>query len=58
MSAKRGPTTAYFAFQAACRESTKAELLAAGAPAGVADVAKALGNRWRALSEEEKKARA
>jgi hypothetical protein len=55
MSAKR--TTAYFAFSAATREEAKAALQAAGAPAGVADVAKALGERWRGLSEEDKKVR-
>ncbi len=55
MSGKR--TTAYFAFSAASRESAKAALVAAGSPAGVADVAKVLGERWRGLSEEDKKVR-
>ncbi len=56
MSGKR--TTPYFAFMAASREATKASLVAAGGPAGVADVAKALGERWRSLSDAEKQARA
>ena len=57
MSAKRAATP-YFAFAAAERKDVKAALVAAGAPAGVADVAKVLGERWRALPEEERKARA
>ena len=51
-------TTAYFTFVAAFREETKAALLASGGAAGVAAVGKALGEKWRALSDEEKQARA
>jgi hypothetical protein len=55
MSGKR--TTPYFAFMAASREATKAALVAAGGPAAASDVAKALGEKWRSLSDEDKKAR-
>ncbi len=52
----RGPT-AYMLFTAEHREAVKAELLAGGADgkaAGVAAVAKLVGQKWAALSDEEK----
>ncbi|PRW58313.1 high mobility group [Chlorella sorokiniana] len=52
----RGPT-AYMLFTAENREAAKAELLAGGADgkaAGVAAVAKLVGQKWAALSDEEK----
>lgn len=52
----RGPT-AYMLFTAEHREAAKAELLAGGADgkaAGVAAVAKLVGQKWAALSDEEK----
>ncbi|KAK9820321.1 hypothetical protein WJX72_008959 [[Myrmecia] bisecta] len=53
--AKRAPT-AYFVFLEQNRESTRAEVVAAasGEKVSVAVVAKALGEKWRQLSEEEK----
>ena len=58
MAPPKGATTPYFAFVNANRAAAKAALLEAGAPAGMGDVGKELGARWRALSDEEKKARA
>ncbi|PSC76788.1 Tryptophan-tRNA ligase [Micractinium conductrix] len=49
----RGPT-AYFLFSDENRASAKAELEAAGSKLGVAQVAKLVGQRWGALSDEEK----
>ena len=56
--APKGATTPYFAFMSANRAAVKAALLEAGAPAAMGDIGKELGARWRALPEEEKKARA
>ena len=56
MAAKRGPT-AYFLFSDEQREATRAECLAAaepGAKISVAVVAKAIGKKWRALSDKAK----
>ena len=58
MAPPKGATTPYFAFVNANRAAAKAALLEAGAPAGMGDVGKELGARWRALSDEEKKVRA
>ena len=52
----RGPT-AFFLFSEEQREQTRAECVAAaepGAKISVAVVAKAIGEKWRALSDEEK----
>jgi hypothetical protein len=52
----RGPT-AFFLFSEEQREQTRAECVAAaepGAKMSVAVVAKAIGEKWRALSDEEK----
>ena len=57
MAPPKGATTPYFAFMSANRAAVKAALLEAGAPAAMGDIGKELGARWRALSEEEKKAR-
>ena len=51
-----GRVSAYFVFTRQAREEVKESLLESGAKAGVTDVAKALGVRWRALSEEERAA--
>ncbi len=54
--ALRGPT-AYFVFTEQHRAEAKEELLRAGgrdAKVSVAQVAKALGDKWRGLSDEEK----
>ena len=49
-------TTAYFAFSAEHRANVRAELERdAVGKVGVADVARALGAKWRALSDDEKK---
>jgi hypothetical protein len=56
MAAKRGPT-AFFIFSEEQREATRAECLAAaepGAKVSVATVAKAIGEKWRGLSDEDK----
>lgn len=56
MAARRGPT-AYFLFSDEQREAARAECLAAaepGAKVSVAVVAKAIGEKWRALSDEAK----
>lgn len=58
MAAKRG-RTAFFLFSEEQREATRAECIEkADAPTkvSVATVAKAIGEKWRALSEEEKAA--
>ncbi len=49
----RGPT-AYFLFSDENRASAKAELAGQDGKHGVAQVAKLIGQRWAALSEEEK----
>lgn len=49
----RGPT-AYFLFSDENRASAKAELAEQPGKHGVAHVAKLIGQRWAALSEEEK----
>ena len=54
----RGPT-AFFLFSEEQREQTRAECVATaepGAKISVAVVAKAIGEKWRALSDEEKAA--
>ena len=51
--APRAPT-AYFTFVEEQRAAAKAELEAEGAKAGVAQVAKLVGAKWAALSDEEK----
>jgi hypothetical protein len=51
--ARRGPT-AYFVFTEEHRAAAKAELESQGAKAGVAQVAKLVGAKWAALSDEEK----
>ena len=56
--APKGATTPYFAFMNANRAAVKAALVEAGAPAAMGDIGKELGARWRALSDDEKKARA
>lgn len=49
------PPTAYFLFASEHRAAAKAELEAqAGAKSGVAQVAKLIGAKWSALSDEEK----
>ena len=56
MAARRGPT-AYFLFSDEQREATRAECLAGaepGAKMSVAVVAKAIGEKWRALSDDAK----
>jgi hypothetical protein len=56
MAAKRAPTP-FFVFSEEQRESTRAECIAnadTGAKVSVATVAKAIGEKWRALSDEEK----
>ena len=58
MAPPKGATTPYFAFVNANRAAAKAALVEAGSPAGMGDVGKELGARWRALSDEEKKVRA
>lgn len=51
-----GRVSAYFVFTRQAREGVKARLLTEGSKAAVTDVAKALGERWRSLSEEERAA--
>jgi hypothetical protein len=52
--APRGPT-AYFLFAEEQRAAAKVQLEAqAGAKTGVAQVAKLIGSKWAALSDEEK----
>ena len=53
---KRGKRSAYFVFSEIERKRTKDELVAGGAEkVSVADVAKALGEKWRNKSDEEKR---
>lgn len=52
-------TTAYFVFSEEQRQSVRSEILAErgeGAKASVCEVAKAIGKRWKGLSDEEKDA--
>ena len=52
-------TTAYFVFSEEQRQSVRGEILAErgeGAKASVCEVAKAIGQRWKGLSDEEKEA--
>lgn len=53
----RGPS-AYFLFAEAVRQEVHAQLQAAqpGAKVSVATVGKAIGEKWQALTEEEKQA--
>ena len=56
MAAKRAPT-AFFIFSEEQREGTRAECQAQaepGAKVSVGPVAKAIGEKWRALTDEEK----
>ncbi len=58
MASKR-PPTAFFIFSEEQRESTRAECIAqaeAGAKISVAAVAKAIGEKWRAVTDDEKAA--
>ncbi|CAL8461902.1 g1433 [Coccomyxa elongata] len=58
MASKR-PPTAFFIFSEEQRESTRAECVAqaeAGAKISVAAVAKAIGEKWHALTDDEKAA--
>lgn len=58
MAAKRAPTP-YFIFSEEQRGSTRAECVSQaepGATISVATVAKAIGEKWRALTDEEKAA--
>jgi hypothetical protein len=50
----RGPS-AYLLFSGEHREAAKQQLKADGQPCAMGAVAKALGARWKALSEEERK---
>jgi len=56
MTAKKKPQSAYFLFTSRHREATKKQLTAEGAKATAADVAKALGEVWAAMGQEEKDA--
>lgn len=52
--APRAPT-AYFLFAAEVRDAVREEIAAAnGGKAGVAAVGKAVGERWKALTDEQK----
>lgn len=50
-----GRTTAYFLFMSENRASVRETLQAAGTPTDVGNVGKALGARWKALSDDERK---
>lgn len=53
---RRGKRSAYFVFSEIERKRTKEDLIAGGAEkVSVADVAKALGEKWRNKSDEEKR---